>query len=55
MADVLCRKPTDDGGECSRHKTPGEDTCWWHAPEQVERRAAALEEKAARIRATVSQ
>ena len=55
MPEVLCRKPTDEGGVCLRHRTPGEDTCWWHDPDRVEAKARQLEEKAARLRAGVGQ
>lgn len=55
MSAVLCRKPNEEGELCARHKTPGEDHCWWHNPERVEERARKLEERAARIRLAVSQ
>lgn len=51
----LCGKPTDEGEPCARHRTPDSDTCWWHDPVRVEKRAERLEEKAARLRATVSR
>jgi hypothetical protein len=47
---VLCQGVNLDGRECTRHRTPGEETCWWHRPEKVEERARALEEQAARLR-----
>lgn len=54
MSDVLCRGTSLDGTPCTRHRSPGQETCRWHSPEAVEERAQALEEQAARIRATVA-
>ena len=54
MSDVLCRGTSLDGTPCTRHRSPGQETCRWHNPEAIEERAQALEEQAARIRATVA-
>lgn len=48
---VLCVGVTLDGNPCTRHRTPGSDTCRWHSAEAVEARARALEAQAAQIRA----
>lgn len=52
--EVLCNGTNLEGDRCTRHRTPGELVCWWHQPERVEERARALEEQAARIRASVA-
>lgn len=52
--EVLCRGTSLDGKPCTRHRSPGEETCRWHNPTAIEERAKAHEEQAARIRATGS-
>lgn len=52
--DVLCSGTNLGGEPCTRHRTPGMTVCWWHSPEKVEERARALEEQAARVRASSS-
>lgn len=53
VAGVLCLAPNLDGTKCTRHRTPGEDTCWWHHPDKVEERAQRLEAQAAALRSTI--
>lgn len=48
--DILCTGVNLDGTRCTRHRSAGEVTCWWHRPERVEERARKLEEQAAQIR-----
>jgi hypothetical protein len=48
----LCGRPNLDGAECTRHRTPGEVTCWWHHPDRIEERAQKLEAQAALLRAS---
>ena len=50
--EVLCDGTNLDGRRCTRHRTPGKSSCWWHDPERVEERARKLEEQAAQVRAT---
>lgn len=53
MSGVMCEGVGLDGAPCKRYRRAGETTCIWHDPEMAEARAQALEEQAARIRATV--
>lgn len=52
--EAFCRGTNVDGTRCIRHRTPGQEVCWWHQPERVEERARKLEEQAARLRGTVA-
>ena len=52
MDDVICEGRGLDGEPCRRYRRAGEATCAWHDPENIEARAAALEDQAARIRDT---
>ena len=48
--DVLCRGKNKDGRGCTRHRNNGLDTCRWHHPEMLEKRARAMDEEAKRLR-----
>jgi hypothetical protein len=52
--DVLCQGTGLDGLRCKRYRRAGGTTCKWHDPEDIEERAQALEEQAARIRDTAA-
>lgn len=50
--NLLCSGRNMDGARCTRHRSPGEPTCWWHKPTNIEARARKLEEQAAALRST---
>lgn len=52
MDKVLCSATGLDGEPCKRYRRAGENTCKWHDPADIEKRAKALEAQAARIRQT---
>lgn len=52
VKEVLCVGTSLEGRPCTRHRSPGTDTCKWHSAESIEARAAALEAQAAAIRST---
>lgn len=49
---VLCSGMSMDGSRCTRHHTPGSQSCRWHSAESVEDRARKLEQQAALVRST---
>ncbi len=50
LEDMICTGTNMEGNRCTRHRTPGQEVCWWHQPEKVEQRARALEEQVANVR-----
>lgn len=52
MNSVMCEGKGLDGEPCKRYRRVDETTCTWHKQENIEARAKALEEQAARIRDT---